>query len=101
MPILDSQARLIIPASFRQLFGLNLSDEVAICYNFSNDTVTLCNKQNIANNCVLALKKFDSKGRLILPKDVLSLLGVNKGDLILIFVQDNKLRIKGMGGTGT
>jgi len=101
MPILDNKARLTIPANLRHIFGLNLSDEIAICYDFSNDTFTLCNKQNIANNCVIALKRFDSKGRLFLPKDVLTLLGVTKGDLILIFVQDNKLCMKGMGGTGT
>lgn len=101
MPILDNQGRLTIPACFRILFGLNLLDEIAICYGSSSDNITLCNNQNIANNRVISLTKFDSKGRLFLPKSVLTLLGVNKGDLLLIFIQNNKLCIKGMGGTGT
>lgn len=100
MPKLDKQGRITIPLELRQEIGLSSLDEIAICYDFSNDIITICNKQNIADNCVIAFRKLDKKGRFVLPNDVLNLLGISKNDLIIIFLQNDKLCIKGMGETG-
>jgi len=101
MPKIDSQGRITIPSDLRQSIGLNLFDEIALCYDFSNGTITLCKKHDIADNCVISFRNLDSKGRFIFPKEYFDLLGITKDEPIVIFLQNNKLCIKGMGGAGT
>jgi len=102
MPKLDSQSRILVPIDLRESVGLDTSNEIAICYNFQNDTFTFFNKEDVDNNCIISIRKFDSKGRISLSNDVLELLGgLKKDDFIIIFVQNNKLCMKGMAETGT
>lgn len=101
MPKLDSQGRIIIPSELRQEIGWNCPKEVALCYNFQNNTITICDKADIVDKSVVAFRKLDAKGRFFLPNEFLTLLGIDKDALFIIFLQNNEFCIKGMDGTRT
>jgi len=101
MPKLDGQGRLKIPSELRQEVQWTFPKEIALCYNFQNSTITICDKSDIVDKCVIAFRKLDQKGRFFLPKECLSLLGLNKDALFIVFLQNNEFCIKGMDGTGT
>jgi len=101
MPKLDSQGRLTIPSELRQEVNWSFPKEIAICYNFQNDNITICDKLDIADKCVISFRKLDQKGRFFLPNEVLNLLGLDKSSLFIIFLQNNEFCIKGMDRTGT
>ena len=101
MPKLDKQGRLTIPTELRRDLNWILPKEIALCYNFQNNTITICDKIDIVDKCVVAFRKLDNKGRFFLPNEVLSLLGLDKDALFIIFLQNDEFCIKGMGGTGT
>lgn len=102
MPKLDGVGRLTIPYELRQeVDGWTLPKDIAICYNFQNNTITICNKLDIKDKCVIGFRKLDSKGRFFLPNEVLTLLGLDKDALFIIFLQNDEFCIKGMNGTRT
>lgn len=101
MPKMDSQGRLTIPVELRQELNLLSTKEIAFCYNFQNNSITICDKCDIVNKNVIEFRKLDQKGRFFLPNEVLTLLGLGKNALFVIFIHNNTLCIKGMGGTGT
>ena len=101
MPKLDNQGRLIIPYELRQKVNWTLPKEIALCYNFQNNIITICNKLDIVDKCVISFRKLDDKGRFFLPNEVLDLLGLSKDTFFIIFLKNNDLCIKGMDGTGT
>ena len=101
MPYLDLNGRLTIPSDLRKKVNLNFPDRIAICYDFLNNAVTICNEKDIQDKYVLAFRELDTKGRFSLPEDVPYLLGLQKVDIFIVFLKNNELCIKGMDGTGT
>ena len=101
MPRLDSHGRLIIPAELRKEVGWTLPKDIALCYNFQNATINICDKSDIVDKYVISFRRLDSKGRLFLPSEVLDLLGIEQNALFIIFLKNNELCIKGMDGTRT
>jgi len=101
MPKLDKQGRITIPSELRQKANLDSSELIAVCYDFQNKTITLCNEKNIDNKCVLSFRKLESKGRIALPEDVHNLLGINEDEIFIVYLQNGELFITGMDGTRT
>jgi len=100
MSKMDSESRLKIPADLLKKIGWSLPLEIAICYDFSSKTLTICNSSDIVNKNVIAIRKVDQTGRFILPKESFSLLGVNKDSEFLIYLRNNDFIIRDMTKIG-
>lgn len=99
MPSIDKQGRITIPKELRKPFGL--STEIAICYNFEKKAITICNKSNVADKCVIAFLKTDPKGRFHFPNEVLDLFGFKHEQKFIFYIKNNELFLQGMARTST
>ena len=92
MPKLDKQKRLLIPLYFRE--EVNLSHDLALCYDFEEKAILICNKEDIFNKYVITFRTLDAKGRIIIPLEVLTLLDATTDDKLILYLRNNNVFIR-------
>lgn len=95
MPRLDSQGRLTLPHELREELSWWTPHKVlALCYDFTENAITICDKHLVDDKCVVAYRKTDSKNRIFFPKDALDTIGATKNDLLIVYLRKGQIYIK-------
>ena len=90
MAKIDSQGRLSIPSELIERLSYQFRDiNCAICY-IDKDTFYIIPENMLGDtDCIISLRKIDSKGRIYIPKDILNLWKYPK--IVVVYLNDGKI----------
>lgn len=93
MSILDNQHRILIPKDLLDIVSIPLDINVSINYDFDTNSLYLdLFNLSSAISCV-GLRKIDSKGRIIMSKNLLELIDANYTSKLIVYVRYERIHI--------